>query len=458
MSSSSSAIFTGSSQFSSDFQQVISRAVSFASLPMQQMQSEVTTLQAQSTELNTLSGDFSALQSSLTTLNSALGLSSYAASSSSTGVATASLSGTPSAGSYTVEVDSLGTQASAMSSDGLTTVSDPSVTGLSDATTYTLTVGTSSYTIDTSDTTLCGLAAAINSSSAGVQATVVNVGSEGSSDYRLSIQDNKMEAVTIQLTAANGSSSGDDLMTPLADGQATTYRVNGIPAATEDPLTTSSSSITVSPGVTVSLLGEGTTTITVSQNTGAVAGALESFVSAYNAVHTEINTNRGQGTGALQGQSILASLSDVLHQVTGYSTGDSGISSLTSLGLEFDQTGALSFDSSAFETNTEDNLTQLANFLGSTTTRGFLKVANDALNGLTDPTSGVFQASVASVKASITSDNQSISDDQTRIDTMISNLDTQMAAADSAVASLEQQYSYLYQMFQQMQADQQNGG
>ena len=33
-----------------------------------------------------------------------------------------------------------------------------------------------------------------------------------------------------------------------------------------------------------------------------------------------------------------------------------------------------------------------------------------------------------------------------------------LAAADTAVASLEQQYSYLFQMFQQMQADQQNGG
>lgn len=341
MSSSSSAIFTGSSQFSSDFQQVISRAVSFASLPMQQMQSEVTTLQAQSTELNTLSSDFSTLQSSLASLNSALGLSSYAATSSSNTVATASLSGTPSAGTYTVEVDGLGTYASAMSSDGLTTVTDPTVTGLSDATSYTLTIGTSTYTINTSDTSLSGLANAINRSSAGVQATVVNVGSQGSIDYRLSLQDSKMESVTIQLTSANGASPGEDLMSPLADGAATTYRINGIPAATEDPLSSSSANITVSPGVTVALLGTGTTTLTAAQNADAVSSALQSFVNAYNAVQTEINTNRGQGTGALQGQSILSSLSDVLNQVTGYSTGDSGVSSLTSLGLEFDQSGNL---------------------------------------------------------------------------------------------------------------------
>ncbi len=457
MSSSVSGIFTGNSQFSTSFQQVISRAVSFASLPMQQMQSEVATLQAQSSELNTLNGDFSNLQSSIATLNNALSLGSYTAVSSNTAVATASLSGTPAAGTYTVEVDTMGAHASAMSSDGLTTVTDPSVSGISDATSYTLSVGDNSYTINTSDVSLSGLANAINSSSAGVQATVVNVGSQGSTDYRLSIQDGKMEAVTIQLTSLNGSSNGD-LLSPLADGQPTTYRVNGKPAVDSDPLSTSGSVITLAPGVSVTPAGAGTTAITVGQNASGVSVALQGFVTAYNTVKAEINTNRGQGTGALQGQSVLSSLSQVLNQITGYSTGTDGISSLTSLGLEFDQTGVLSFNSSTFASATQGQLTQLAGFLGSTTTGGFLKTANDALNGLTDSTSGVFQSSINNLKDSITRDNQSISDDQDRIYNMTMNLNSQMASADSAIAALEQQYSYLSEMFQQMQINQQNGG
>ncbi len=456
--SSASAIFTGNSQFATSFQQSIQRAVSFASLPMQQTQSEVAKLQAQSGELGTLSGDFTSLQSAITDLNGALGLISYDASSSADGVASATLSGTPAAGIYTVEVDQLGSYASAMSSDGLSTVADPALSGLSDATEYTLTIGQASYRISASDTSLSGLAAAINSSSADVQATVVNVGSHGSTDYRLSIQDGKMEDVAIQLTADNGGSPGTDLLSPLGSGQPTTYRVNGKPPNSSDPLETSIPDISLAPGVSVSLLGKGTATITVGQNADGVASALQSFVRAYNTIHSEINSNRGQGTGALQGQSILSSLSEVLRQITGYNSGSSGISSLTSLGLEFDQNGVLSLNSGTFSAATQGQITQLAGFLGSTSTGGFLKSANDALNGLTNSSSGVFASSLSNIQNAITRDNQSISDDQDRINALTASLNAKMAAADAAVAALEQQYGYLSQMFQQMQANSQNGG
>jgi flagellar hook-associated protein 2 len=458
MSSSTSAIFTGNSQFASSFQQVISNAVSMASLPMQQMQSEVSTLTSQSGELSTLNSDFASLQSSISTLNSALGLSSYSASSSANTVATASLSGTPSAGTYTVEVDSTGSYASAMSSDGLPAVTDPTQSGISDATAYTLDVGADSYTINTSGDTLTDLANAINTSSAGVQATVVNVGAQGTTDYRLSIQDNNMEDVTIQLTAANGSAENTKLLSPQTEGAATTYRVNGKPGAGSDPLSTSTPNITVAPGVTVTLAGVGTASITVGQNTNAVSSALSGFVTAYNKVQAEINTNRGQGTGALQGQSILSNVSTVLQQILDYSAGSGGISSLDALGVSFpDNTGVLSFDSSTFSSATQGQMTALSNFLGSTATGGFLQSANDALTGLTDPINGVFQSAINSTQASITSDNQDISNQQDRINTMQTNLDAQMAAADTAISGLEQQYSYLSEMFQQMQANEESG-
>ena len=191
----------------------------------------MSTLTAQSSELSALNTDFASLQSSIANLGNALGLNSYTTSSSANTVATASLSGTPAAGTYTVEVDALGTYASAMSSDGLPTVTDPTQSGISSATAYRLTVGTESFSINSSGTTLASLVSAINSSSAGVQATMVNVGTQGAMDYRLSIQDNQMEDVPIQLTALNGSSPNQTLLSPQTPGAATTYRVNGKPSA-----------------------------------------------------------------------------------------------------------------------------------------------------------------------------------------------------------------------------------
>jgi flagellar capping protein FliD len=96
------AVFTGSSNFSSDFQQVVKRAVAIASLPISQMQNEVGVLQSQSSSLGSLSSTFSALQSAVKNLESALGLGSFTSSLSGTGVASASLSGTPLPGTFSL--------------------------------------------------------------------------------------------------------------------------------------------------------------------------------------------------------------------------------------------------------------------------------------------------------------------------------------------------------------------
>jgi flagellar hook-associated protein 2 len=457
--SSTGAIFTGNSQFSSSFQQEISRAVSFASLPMHQMQSDVATLTAKSTELSKLNNVFSSLGSALSSLSNAIGTGSYTSSSSLPAVANVAVSGTPLPGTFTVKVDAVGSYSSAMSADGLATVADPTKSGISDATSYTLSVGAGvSVAIHPTDTTLSSLVQAINDSSAGVQATVVNVGTNGATDYRLSIQDQKMEKVTIQLASLDGTSPNAALLSTQAEGAPTTYRVNGKPAADSDPLSTSVPDFTLAPGVAVTLTGAGTTTITVGRNADAVSNALSRFVSAYNAAQTEIDTNRGNGTGPLHGEAILSTLSGVLKRISGYTAGEGGISSLSSLGVEFaDNTGALSFDTSKFATATQNGLTDLTSFLGGTTTGGFLKSINDAITGLTDPATGAINFDITATQDAINRENESISDEQARIDALTVSMNAKMAAADSAIAAMEQQYSYLSQMYAQMQSNSQNG-
>src|SRR5581483_2531189 len=241
---------------------------------------------------------------------------------------------------------------------------------------------------------------------AGVQATVVNIGTNGNNDFRLSLVDNKMEDATIQLSSLDGTSPTDTLLDPMTPGSPITYRINGKPPADSDPLSTDTSTITLAPGVSVALRGTGSTTITVAQNANSVQVALQSFVNAYNTVQAEVNTNRGQGKGALKGDSILSTLSEMMHQFTGYATGTDGISSLTALGVQFNQDGSLSFDSSIFSAATQGQMAQLASFLGSTDSGGFLKTANDVLTGLTDSSQGLFATTAATLKSEITHDNQ----------------------------------------------------
>ena len=61
--SSNSSIFTGSSRYSSDLQQVLTRAVKIASLPLNLLNNQLSTLQSRSSALDSMDGKFSALLS-----------------------------------------------------------------------------------------------------------------------------------------------------------------------------------------------------------------------------------------------------------------------------------------------------------------------------------------------------------------------------------------------------------
>src|SRR5580692_11586669 len=120
MSTSTSPIFTGTSSFSSDLAQVITRAVSIASLPMNQLTNEVSDLGSEQTTLSSLSTTFSTLQSTVSSLDSAVSSGNYSVSSSLTSVATASASSGAMPGTYSLEVDYAGSPSTAASTATVT--------------------------------------------------------------------------------------------------------------------------------------------------------------------------------------------------------------------------------------------------------------------------------------------------------------------------------------------------
>ena len=449
--SSTNALFTGSSQFSSDLEGVIQRAVSEALAPLDQMQTDLTRLQSEQTAANTLNTDFAGLQSAVSAVESALtGTSAYQGTVSSSTVASVALSGTPMPGSYSVHVTSMGAYATSTSNDGLTTVSDPNSGNISDATSYTLTVGNNSYTITPSGNTLEDLADAL-SVSGQVQATLVNIGAPSSPNYRLSLEGTQLGDLPIQLTANDGTGKDQPLLTAeTPPGSAAEYQVNGQPAT---PIQTSTPTVTIAPGVSVTLLAAGTATVSVNASTAALSNAFSQLASAYNNAMSDINQNRGQSGGALAGDSLVMTLEDTLQRIAGYSTGNSGLSSLTSLGFSFDESGVLSFNPSAFATATSGQMTQLENFLGSSTTGGFLQAATNALTGIEDPTDGILPQDLNSLSNQITAKNQAMSDKQDQVNQLQTNLTQQMAMADASIAGMEQQLQSLQGYFQALQTE-----
>ena len=426
-----------SSQYSSDLQQVLSRAVAIASLPLNQLNSQLTTLQDRSTALNSLNGKFSALQTALQGVSNAA--VSTSAQVSDTSVLTAQSDSTAKTGSYAIHVVTAGAPSSALSQGTLPTVQDPFTQSISTAASYTLTVAGTPVTVTPSANTLSALADAINSSGANVTATIVNLGSPSAPDYKLSLQSTKLGNITIQLNDGT-----QDLMGTLAAGSQAQYQVNGNPAT---PISSDSSTVTIAPGVTVDLLSSGDSSVAVSQSSSAQGNALSSFVAAYNAAVDELSTNRGQGGGALTGDALIYTLSQSLRNMSGFTGGSGSVQNLTDLGLTFDKTGHLNFDQSVFESASSAHPSDVSAFLGSPSTGGFLKLATDTLNGLEDPTNGSIQTTIASVQTAIDHQNQKISDEQDRIDTLTSSLTAKIDAADALIATLEQQATYFTTLF-----------
>jgi flagellar hook-associated protein 2 len=460
--STSPTIFNGSSRYSADFQAVVERTVNIASLPMTQMQSVLSTLGSQSSSLSSLDSRVVTLQSAITTLSSGLGLSSYATTVSDPLVVSAATTDGVREGTYSIEVTDFGSYANAASKSsgtGVQSVTSPSTQNISADTSFQLYLNTADPNAAISFTpaanTLNALADAINAAAPGVHASVVNVGSAESQDYRLSIQSNQFGANTIDLKDSAGNSLLDQ---PLAGaGTPVKYKANG-----GAEVTSTTRTATLTTGLTVNLLKASAsgvaTTVNVTRTANNISNALSSFVTAYNAVVSEVDKNRGSGAGALQGDSVLSSVNDVLHQIVSYDNGSGGaLSSLAELGVVFDTTSyKLTFDSSVFSKATTANLAGLSSFLGSVTGGGFLKTATDLMSTLEDPTSGIVKAEMLSYQTQISNQNIKISAEQNRIDQLRTDTQTRMAAADALIASMEQQATYFTNMFESMRTSSYN--
>jgi flagellar hook-associated protein 2 len=430
---------TGSSSFASDLQASVSRALEIASLPMQSLQADQTTISGQTTELSNLGGLFNSLQTSLQAIGSGTGNSALQAAVGDQSVVTASVTGSALPGTYNIQVLNAGSSSSSISNSS-TPVTDPTSQNISPSSSFTLTVGTSTYTITPAAQNLNALASAINSSGAPVQAVVINLGSPSAPNYQLSLQATGLGDVALQLNDGT-----NNLLSSLNTGTDASYTVDGQPPL---GITTDSSSVTIAPGLNVNLEAVGSTSVTVSSNLSSVSSELSSFVTAYNAAFAEVQKNFGQNGGALVGDSTVLDMQQALTQMISYSGSGGSITSLAQLGVEFTQQGTLTFDSSAISGLSQTQISDALTFLGDPNTGGFLQYANNTLDSITDPVSGSVATETAALQTQNQNDQTQITNDQSQLTLMQTNLQAQMAEANALISSLQNQTTFLQGLFQ----------
>lgn len=442
---SSSGVFTGASGYSQDLQNVISRAVAIAELPITALTNQESALQSQSSALSNIDKDLTTLQTAIQGVDQAMS-GSFEANVSNPDVVSASVAEGAVAGTYSIEVDSVGAYASSLSTSNWTgTSNDPGGT-------YSLVIGGTSYNIQSTDGSAASVAAAINAQYGDqVQAAVVNVGSAASPDQRISLQATSLGAQTLDIQ----NSSGTSLQTQGPAGSLASYIVDG----SGNQVTSNSRSLTIATGLTVNLQSSdpgNPVTITVSGTDSALSNALSSFTSAYNTVVTDLQAQRGQNAGPLQGQTVLTQITQAMDNLGTYFTSSgSGVSNLMGLGLSLGMNGQITFDSQTLDSAYSSNPAGVASFLGSATGGGWLASATNALTNLEDPIVGLVTNDETNLQNQITSISNQITTKQNQVTTMQANLTQQMAAADAMIATMEQQYSFLSQMMQAEQIDSQ---
>src|ERR1035441_840517 len=157
-STSSGTTFTGSSAYSSDFQNVINRAVAIASLPITSLTNHQTDLTNQQTEMQTLDTKFSALQSAVQGISDAMSGSSFQSTVSDPTVVAATTADGAAEGVYSILVSNIGSYATSLSGQSWNATA-----GASNPTTYTLEVGNRGYALTAASNSAADVAAAINS-------------------------------------------------------------------------------------------------------------------------------------------------------------------------------------------------------------------------------------------------------------------------------------------------------
>ncbi len=445
LSSSISSLITvptlnGQSTYSQDFQNILTKAAASDSIQLTALQAQETSNQNQLTALEGIANDFASLQTAISGLTTAIGSGSYEGSTSDSN-ASVTVSSGANAGVYTLQVLSLGSTTQTVSADGLTTVTDPTTQNISSASSFTLTVNGAPTTITPVGNDLQDLVNAINQQNLGVSASIVDVGSPSSPDYRLAVQSTGLADDTIQLSDGTNNSILNTVGSP---GSPATYQVDGLATT----ISSDSSTVTLAPGVTATLLAvspaDEPTTITVKQTATATQTALQTFATAYNAVLADLVSQHGEGAGALQGNSILDAAQQVLEGITNY-LGSGSVRSLSDLGLTVSTTGQMSFDASQFSANAGSNVNALSTFLGTATT-GFLGSATASVNGLVN-VGGLIPSIESAFNTTISSLGTQVTAQAAHVNSQLQTLQNQLSASDATISVLAGQVTYFTDLF-----------
>jgi len=406
--------------------------------------SQLTSLEAQNTAFTTIGTDLATLATSLQSLTDADGVTAEKeGASSDTSVLTLSSASTEAAaGTHSIEVSQLA-QTSSVYSSAVTNASDTLSGSLSiqvgSGTAQTVTVGSTSNT-------LASLAAAINSADIGVAASIITdttgsrlslVSSTSGSAGQLTVTSNLTDATTAASVTTQAGLSGQDAELTV-DGVAITSASNTVSTAI--------------PGVTFQLLGTSSSAVQVqiTNDTADISSAMNSFVTAYNAVVKDLTTQEGNDSSGnaepLYGNPTVSLMQTQLSEALLGGAASGAVSSITQLGVTVNDDGTLTYSDSGMQSMLDSNFNDVVGFLQNTGSFGMNLTS--VLNGLSssDTTGALYLAEQQNTNEEATL-NTDVSNEEALLATEKTSLTTELNTANQVLQSIPSQLSEVNEMY-----------
>ncbi|MGC8520856.1 MAG: flagellar filament capping protein FliD [Steroidobacteraceae bacterium] len=433
---------------------LVSQLVQATEAPQQSIITQQT--QSVSTEISAIGSLKSALsqfQSSLGPIDTPSAFDSLSATSSNTEAFTASADSSATLGSYSVSVTQLA-QAQQLVSNAFSGGSSATVgTG-----TLQLTLGSTSFniTINSSNDTLSGIAAAINSASGnpGIEASIIT----GTTGAHLALTSSLTGASnTIQvaetdtgtgLSSLTYSSSNTSNYTQATAAQDASVTIAGV--------TYTSASNTVNSalsGVTLNLLAttSSAATLSVADNVSTVVSNIQAFVAGYNSLQSTFSQLGGYDAttntaGPLMGNAALSTVQNQILSVLDsfVNTGSSTYNSLASVGITANSDGSLSVDTTKLTAALNSDFSAVSALFSSSS--GIATTFNSQLTSQLasgGPIDSLSQSLVAQENGLTQQDNQL----SQQMSALSASLTEQYSALNSLLSSLQSTSSYLTQAF-----------
>ena len=419
-----------------DVQSTVNALMQIERQPEAQMQQQQSDISQQISLLSGISNDLQALYTAANSLRDITGgLTGKTASSSRNDIVTATADTTAAIGNHTVTVSNLATVSSSYSG---TVPSTQQLGGTEIDVAYgdpNNPSNTDKIVIPSGDNTLQQAAGYIDSSNYGVTANVVT-DNQGS---RLALV-SKTSGAAGNLTVTSSALS----FTQGIAGVDAQLNVDGVPI--------DSSTNTVStalPGVTLNLASSSPNapvTITVAPDTSQATQTINSFVSAYNTVINDINSqftvDANGNEGPLADDSGLRSLQSQLLSAIAYAVSGTGqYVNLQSMGIEMQDNGTLQVNSNVFNDALNNHYQDFQNFFQSLSPQGFGNFFGTQMTQMTDPTQGPIALAVTRLQQT----NQSLTSDINDFEARMTSLQQQLTQQYSAVNATLEEYPLLMQ-------------